>query len=176
MVRLSYCSKGSKNCMEGQRKTSLTAAPLVTLTEEDWHSWCIRVWRNSVMVKVSCISETIIGVWNTAAVVCHVCWQSCRILRSSLFVPSFILTREARGRCAREEMGRKEFLFSLSLPPCRESLPRRLNDRLRKERPGDEWASQQPVMRNTKTHTQITRQGHPTLIFGKYLFGRRFEN
>ena len=71
MVRLSYCSKGSKNCMEGQRKTSLTAAPLVTLTEEDWHSWCIRVWRNSVMVKVSYISETIIGVWNTAAVVSH---------------------------------------------------------------------------------------------------------
>ena len=170
MVRLSYCSKGSKNCMEGQRKTSLTAAPLVTLNEEDCHSWCIRVWRNSVMVKVSYISETIIGVWNTAAVVCHVCWQSCRILRSSLFVPSFILTREARGRCAREEMGRKEFLFSLSLRSspslrCRESLPRRLNDRLRKERPGDEWASQQPaVMRNTKTHTQITRQGHPTYI------------
>lgn len=100
MVRLSYCSKGSKNCLEGQRKTSLTvtAAPLVTLTEEDWHSWCIRVWRNSVMVKVRYISKTIIGVSNIAAVVCHLChvnlltvMTSLKLIsRSSLLIPLFI--------------------------------------------------------------------------------------
>lgn len=37
----------------------------------------IRVFRNSVIVKVRCISETICALWNTAAVVRHVCLPLC---------------------------------------------------------------------------------------------------
>ena len=139
------------------------------------------------------ISETIIGVSNTAAVVCHLChvnlltvMTSLKLIsRSSLLIPLFILTREARGRCAREEIGRKEFLFSLSLPSspslrCRDSLLRRFQSRLQTKR--EAWgrvsfsACSNQSCGIQKTYTQITRQGHPTSIFGKHLYGRRFEN
>ena len=139
------------------------------------------------------ISETIIGVSNTAAVVCHLChvnlltvMTSLKLIsRSSLLIPLFILTREARGRCAREEIGRKEFLFSLSLPSspslrCRDSLLRRFQSRLQTKRGAWGRVSFSACSNQScgiqKTYTQITRQGHPTSIFGKDLYGRRFEN
>ena len=41
------------------------------------HTWYINVLRNSVIVKIYCISEPTIAVWNTA-LVRIVCWLSCR--------------------------------------------------------------------------------------------------
>ena len=41
------------------------------------HIWCIWVLGDSVIVKISCISESVIVVWKAALVVRHVCWPSC---------------------------------------------------------------------------------------------------
>ena len=62
--------RDSKNNCGQQQATSQGSS--------DWrrNTWCVRVFRNSVITKVICISQNVIAVLNTARLVRHVCWSS----------------------------------------------------------------------------------------------------
>ena len=78
------CSKRAGNWFDlwqwgfwGTAKTWRTAAS--HLSRFLWlkrNTWCVRVFRNSVITKVICISQNVIAVLNTARSVRHVCWSS----------------------------------------------------------------------------------------------------